>query len=332
MFPSPTSHGQRPWRLAVAASALLAGAAGSGLAATATHNVSQLVLGVHEALPQGTARTFECGSACRFAGASGVQMSNGDAVFPGPYETAAWPVFFSSAAPNHATTEKSLGISDAPNGTQYVTLAPGLLQRARVGFPYLYSAPAAERRLDVQTFRSGSGASAVSYAVRIEAPPGSARPTYLRFAVPTQVRAQQLASDNGGAGQPVVTYPKHLQARSIVDVYVDGLPVWSAQSMLLRPRRFPSSLGTTLALEWDQPLDGGTATLFLGSLPPGSVRTAVIVLRSDLRVENPTCYTVSNVLGDDWRRCDARQEGLTLPSRAEAPFYIHTPDIAVYSR
>lgn len=306
----------------------------AGQAATATHNVSQLVLGTHEPLPAGTARTWACGGACRYASVSGVQMSNAYGAWPGALAQAAWPVFFSNIAPIYDTTQESLAIAAPPVGTQYLTLHSGLWQRARVGFSYLYSAPDSERQLDVQTFRTGNGASAVSYAVRIETPVDRARPTYLRFQVPVALRDAQQAGYIGGPSgqQPFTTPPKRLQARSLVDVYVDGLPVWSAQSVQLRPRRWPASLAGTLQLDGDQPLDGGTATLFLGTLPAGSQRTAVIVMRSDLRVDAPTCHTVPNVLGDGQRRCDARLEGLSLPSKSAAPFYIHTPDIAVYTR
>jgi hypothetical protein len=306
----------------------------AGPAGAATHNVSQLVLGTHEPLPAGTARTWACGSACRYASVSGVQMSHSYGAWPGAHDPATWPVFFSHTAPNYDSTQESLAIAAAPAGTQYLALPSGLWQRARVGFSYLYSAPDTERQLDVQTFRTGNGASALSYAVRIETPADRARPTYLRFRVPASVRDAQQAGYIGGPSgqQPFSTPPRRLQARSIVDVYVDGLPVWSAQSVQLRPRRFPASLGGMLQLDGDQPLDGGTATLFLGTLPAGSQRTAVIVMRSDLRVDAPTCHTVPNTLGDGQRRCDARLEGLSLPSKSTAPFYIHTPDIAVYTR
>ena len=68
MSDSPLPRWPARRRGVFAALACLAGSAAmqpAAQAATATHNVSQLVLGTHEPLPAGTARTFPCGNACR---------------------------------------------------------------------------------------------------------------------------------------------------------------------------------------------------------------------------------------------------------------------------
>ncbi len=298
-------------------------------------NVSKLVLGTEEPLPpEGWAVISPCGNDCRYATVSGTQMSNGYGSWPGALNTAAWPVFYSNVEPLYEAVQDNLAVAAAPAGTAYSSLPSGVKQRSRVAYSYLWSEPASSRQLDVQTFKSGRGASAVSYAVRINTPPAGARRTFLRFKLPTLVRDGQYATEVAGpsGNQPLSTMPKRLQARSAVDVYVDGLPVWSSQSMRLLPQRYNPSLPGTLELQWGGALDGSNATLFLGTLPAGSARSAVIVLRSDLRVDAPTCHTVNQPLGLDERSCDAQLEGLSLPTQASAPFYIHNPDISVYTR
>lgn len=321
-------HGSRR-RAALAAAALALASS-----AHADINVSQLVLGVQEPMPAASWFGVPCGTACRYTTVSGTQMGNGYAAWPGDLTHAAWPVFPATMQPTYSSVQDELAVAPPPPGSQNVGLAGGVRQRSRVAFSPSITDPASARQLDVQTFASGTGASVLSYAVRIEAPAGPARKTFLRFAVPTLVRDGIHASQTAGPSgqQPVVTWPKRLQARTAVDVYVDGLPVWSSESMRLQPRRYKPDTPGELVPGWGSPMDGGTATLFLGSLPALSVRTAVIVMRSDLRVDAPTCHTDHLAYGTDLRRCDAQLEGLRLPSRSAAPFYFHAPDIAVFTQ
>lgn len=333
MSPCPHPRGRRVPAHAVAVSALAA-----TLALSAAHpahangvlNVSELVLGVAQPTPAAGAAQA-CGSACRYSTGSGAQMGGSYMTWPGAYITAAWPIAFGLGKQAFGAVDDTAAVPMAEPGTVYDTLPGGALQRAQVVFSDSASMPASERQLDVRTWRSGSGAAAVSYAVRIDTPAGPARPTFLRFGVPTQVRAVKQAGYFNG-NQPVTERPLRYQARSAVDVYVDGLPVWSAQSTRLVPKRFDPDVAETLAVDSGPPLAGGEVTLFLGSLPGGSSRTAVIVMRSDLRVDSPTCHTVPNTLGNDWRRCETRIEGLALPSISAAPLYLHQPHVTVWTQ
>lgn len=303
----------------------------TGPALGTQYNVSQLVLGAAEPSPPGWFGV-SCGQACRYTSVAGTQMSNGYASWPGALSHATWPVFPALPPPSYSSVQDALAVAAPPAGIVDVGLPSGVLQRARVNFSASIIDPPSARQLDVQTFKSGTGASALSYAVRIEMPPGNARRTFLHFGVPTLVRDSLHASRLGGpsGNEPIVTRPLRLQARSAVDVYVDGLPVWSSESMRLQPQRHRPDTPGMLGPAWGPALDGDTVTLFLGSLPAGSTRTAVIVMRSDLRVDAPTCHTEHFAHGSDQRRCDAELEGLRLPSRSLAPFYSHTPDILVY--
>jgi hypothetical protein len=316
--------------LAACCSLLLAAA---GPAAAATYNVSELVLGTAQPLPPAPWIGATSASSCRYASVSGAMMANGYTIWPGAYATNGWPVSFSATPPLYDPAQVQLVVPDPPAGQAYDTLFGDPLprQRARVVFSASAAMPASARQLDVQTWRSGSGASAASYAVRIEAPAGPARPTFLSFGVPTPVRESKRAGHIAGPSgqQPFTIYPKRMQARSIVDVYVDGLPVWSSESLLLMPQRRSDPWGQT-EISWGPALDGSRATLFLGSLPAGSVRTAVIVLRSDVRADASACDVEPNqFLGVDLRRCNAEAEGLSLPTKSGPPTYGHVPDISV---
>lgn len=304
------------------------------IATAATYNVSQTVLGVAEPLPANGGFQLACGSACRYASASGAQMANGAIAWPGAFAMASWPVHFTSTAPQYASVDDTLAVPAAPAGTQYDTLGEQPWQRAQVAWSYLSEMPASARQLDVQTWRSGTGASAVSYAVRINTPADGARRTYLSFEVPTSVRAWKYAGYIGGPSgqQPYTVLPNRMQARTAVDVYVDGLPVWSSQSMRLRPKRHGASGAAPFDLDWGDALDGSQATLFLGTLPAGSSRTAVIVMRADLRVDAPSCYTLPDPAFDDERRCNAHREGLALPGSSVAPLYLKVPAVTVYTK
>ncbi|MBC7939061.1 MAG: hypothetical protein H7Z19_04735, partial [Chitinophagaceae bacterium] len=270
-----------------------------------------------------------CGTACRYSTASGAQMSNGYTSSLSPYITAAWPIQFSIGKPVFSDVADALFVPPAAPGTVYDTLPSGLWQRAQVAFAEPAALPSSARQLDVQTWRSGSGGAALSYAVRIDTPAGPARRTYLRFGVPTQQRADKRAGYYNG-NTPITEQPEKMQARSVVDVYVDGLPVWSSSSMRLLPKRYQPEVPSMIDIDTGAAMAGGFADLFLGTLPGGSSRTAVIVMRSDLRVDAPTCHTVNNVLGNDWRRCDTRLEGLSLPTLSVAPLYLHQPYFFVY--
>lgn len=323
------------WRLAAA---VLATQAAMSLAPTAAYatggyfNVSQIVLGTAEPSIGLPLVPTVCAGACAYASTSGVQMNGSYTIWPGDYAMAQWPPTYIGLAPAYPSVQESLHLPSPPVGAHNVGLLIGVRERAQVTFSVAPQDPPSARQLDVQTWKTGSGASAASFAVRISLPAGPARPAFLRFEVPQLVRdweyAKQIAGPSGN--QPLTTMPKRLQARSAVDVYVDGLPVWSSQSLRLLPQRYNPTLPGTVDLATGPALNGGMVTLFLGTLPAGSVRTAVIVLRSDLRVDAPTCHTESNAAFSDPHRCDAQIEGLSLPSKSSSPWYWHTPDVRLY--
>lgn len=327
---NPRRQGALSAALAAASLLLpLAAAATSGWA-----NVSERVLGVAEPNPVSPGPATPCGSACRYVSVSGTRMVGSYAVWPGELSEAAWPLAFTSVQPSVAPVSHALPSPHATAGLTLDTLGPAALRRSRVAYSPLWNDPPESRALEVQTWKSGSGGNALSWAVRIQTPAGAPRRTYLEFAVPTLDRPVKLAGGVGGPSgdEPFTLQPERLQARAAMDVYVDGVPVWSAESLRLLPRRYRPDLRAPFELSIDGTLDGGRVTLFLGSLPGGSVRTATVVMRNDLRVDAPTCHDTHSAYSGTLRRCHAQIERLRVPTQALAPFYIHAPDISVYTR
>jgi hypothetical protein len=332
MFPPFASIAPIAPLSAVATALALLSAPHAANATGGFYNVSQIVLGTHEPSIQFPSPAPVCGGACSYLAISGTQMSNSYAIWPGAYATAAAPALYTGLEALYSQVQELLAIPAPPAGVQNIGLPGGALQRSQVAFSVNPADPASARQIDVQTWKSGSGASAASYAVKITLPPGPARPVFLRFEVPQLVRdgvyAMEIAGPSGQ--EPIVTPPERLQARSAVEVLVDGLPVWSSQSMKLLPRRYESVGAVPIEFSWGPTLNGGVVTLFLGTLPGNSIRTATLVMRSDLRVDAPVCKTTYSYYSGDKQRCTAQIEGLSLPSKTSPPWYWHRPDVTAY--
>ncbi len=313
---TPSAPVLRHARFRLLAAALASAAAWAPAAApAATLNVAQLVNGVAEPLPLGRFETKACGSACQYAVVTATTMDNGYTLDPGPLVPAVWPVAFGATLAPYAATQQSMPLPAPPANASYdAALGGANFQRAAVEFDSL-PVLNAQRRLSVQTFKSGSGASVASVAVRISTS-GSAKKTFLSFTVPQRQRSWQHAWNwSPNLLYQVYSRPDHLQARSTVDVYVDGLPVWSSESHELDPQRRKPSYWQTMRLDWGDAQDGAEVTLFLGTLPAKSVRTAVLVMRSELRIGAPDCRSRTDY-GDSFRSCNEQIESLSLPSRA----------------
>ncbi|WP_326539785.1 hypothetical protein [Pseudorhodoferax sp.] len=310
-------------------------------ALAATINVSQLVTGTAEATPTYLPGSIinACSSACRYVNVASAGASTAYDITPGPYVVGAWPPAWGSAVPGLASVDETLAITPPSGGQTMDGGATGVLRRAEVRFDFM-PLVGSVRRMAVQTWKTGSGASVVSYGIRLVTPPGNARRTYLEFVLPTATRGWQEAYYVGGPSgyQPFYTTPERLQTRQAVDVYVDGLPVWSSASNLLLPKRFNPPYSQRLRLDWDRPLTGGdTTTLFLGTLPAGQSYALTVVLRTDLRIEAPTCKNDSEY-GVSYQRCHSQVEALSLPARSTGvttgPYQVTTykPDLRVYTR
>lgn len=320
-----------PWPrtlLAAAAAALPA------LAPAALIDVSQIVLGVVEPAVVHGGPITPCGQNCSYLQQSGANLESSYQIVAPPPPTT-WPAFFGPSLPG--------GFGVASDSSVLQALQPG------VHYPPFWPAPQpgaavrwgglpAVNQLSVETWKSGSGAAVSTYAIRITTPPdGPARRTYIDFEVPLLTRHEQRAYKFTPPPNPqTVTYdPRRFQSRAAVDVYVDGLPVWSSEDVRLLPQRYDLPFYAPLREQWDRPLDGSLTTLYLGTLPPRSTRTAVVVLRNDLRTDAPDCFTGFDAQqGDTLYSCDGRSEHLSLPDQwvTNGGIASPRPAIQVYTR
>lgn len=315
---------------------LVAGLASAcaGPAGAAYFNVSELVTGsAHVNSTIATAPKIACGSACTYRSLSGAGMRNSYAITPDYFVTDNWALPF-AAGGNVRTPANAAWVLNVPPASGGEVQAGGTIgvhERAQVVWDS--AAGASEpNQATVQTWNSGSGASVVSHAIRLTTPSGGARPTFLAFTVPERLNACANTSYVQN-NQPFSLNPARVQSRAAVDVYVDGLPVWSSELNALVPKRYSPPNHGQLLLSWDQPLDSDHVTLFLGNLPPGSTRTVVLVMRSDLRVEAPTCRTSSDHYGVEHQSCHSQREGLALPGvNSGGQYHFISPDVQLYTK
>ena len=324
--------------------ALLAAAAAlpvlaAGPAAAASFNVSQLVTGVAQGWPlylPGSPAAVPCGSDCQYVTTSVTGMSNSYTQTPAPYTAGAWPPVYAGSQPGVAAVSEALAVALPPAGQVLDGDSLGVQQASEVRFDSLLLLNTV-RRIAVQSWKTGSGASGVSHGLRINTPAAGPKRTYLEFRVPALLTAWVVPKKLGGPSgfEWVYTEAERLQTRAAVDVYVDGLPVWSSAVHQLQPQRWGADLNP-LRVAWGQPLADDLVTLYLGQLPAGSSRTVAVVMRVESRIDAPDCVSAASY-GTTYRRCYALREGMTLPAKSvvvSGPYsYIaHKPDLQVYTR
>lgn len=298
-------------------------------------NVSELVLGTYQADPTlASAPKIPCGSACKHTSLSSAGMSGSYVVTPGMPITEDWslPFVTSGNVRVPGSIASSAAVTPPPDGVQAVAGSIGTRQRARTNWSSTIGATE-PNEVTVQTWKTGAGASVVSYGIRLATPTGNGtQPTFLKFTVPERLRAYSTTR-RVQSNQNFYTNPDRAQSRAAVDVYVDGIPVWSSEENNLVPKRFNPPDNTQLQLSWDQPLDGADMTLFLGRLPPGSTRTVAVVMRADLRVDAPPCQNYTGPDHVDYQSCHSQREGLALPGYNSGGMYYHyTPDVQIYTK
>lgn len=304
----------------------------AGPALAAYFNVSEMVLGTHQADPTtGSQPRIACGSACKYTSLIGVGMSNSYTVTPATMITDNWSLPFVAGGNVRAPGSQfvNLAVSPPPDGVTFRAGSMGVAQRARAAWDSTNSTYG-PNLATVQTWKTGSGASVVSYGIRLTSPAGSAQPTFLRFKVPERQLARQTTYYLQSY-QYFYSSPDRAQSRAAMDVYVDGIPVWSSELNALVPQRYHMVGVSQLDLDWDQPLDGSEVTLFLGRLPAGT-RTLALVMRADLRVDAPpSCRTYAD--NGSFQSCHSQREGMTLPGfNSGGQFFQVTPDVQVYTK
>lgn len=299
--------------------------------AQAIVNVSHLVSGgAKESLPAVLMTTpVDCSSSmCSWQAVSRIGMDDAYDSNPDPYTVGSWPPVWLTSLPGVANVDEPLDIPPPSSGS-YEEPFLGLWQRARVTFTGVLT-PGAEHLTRVQTFRTGSGMATVNYTVRIT-PGATAQRMFLDLGIPQRV-ASSSSPYHTINNQPFYDAVDRLQSRSVVDVYVDGLPVWSTSTHTLKPRDWGNGTLGRVTLKWGEDPTTDRVVLFLGSLS-GATRTVSVVIRSDLRVQDNECRSDSP-FGQTVVRCHANAEGMSLPTRtvSNGLFQLRRPDMRIYTR
>lgn len=309
-----------------------------------TVDVSRIVLGgqaggsVGWLLPK-----TPCGSRCSYAAESAVMASLSGGQVSGSFAISSWPPAHGPGpiALHEIARELTPPISytDASGITHVFEGAAGQpRRRAAVEFP-LMTPPA--RGVFAETFSTGSGAAVASHSVRLDTG-SSHRPWFIALRAPTLDRlvAPMYAVGGPSGSEPIAKGPDESASRSTVDVYVDGLPVWTAEWA----RHVTSELSSQSAFaaaesEWSEAIGGGSASpviLYLGRLPANRTFRIDLVVRSEQRVTAPNCvqdaiYELDLVV----HRCHQQRERLDVPARILVPKIGRAqvwPDFEIYSR
>jgi len=322
----------------MAAAAVLALAAVCAPAHAQGSNVSALVTGMQQTPPLiwVGATQVPCGSACQYVVSSNIGASTAYDQTPGPFTVAAWPPVYTAGLGSPGAVSEVLSVPAPPAGATQDGGSIGVARKAEVEFDSLLVL-GGQRQMSIQTWKDGSGAALVSVTVRVV--PTTTKGHYLEFRVPTLNRGWKEAWYMGGPSgyENFYKLPTQMQARSMVDVVVDGMPVWSGTSHKLKPQRWSPPYLQYLDLQWGPVLQDDTVNLFLGNLTAGVSRTVSVIFRSDLRVNADTCYTDSDGYGNTLQRCDSRREGMNLPSinvgSGSGPYqyFSYKPHVRVYT-
>jgi hypothetical protein len=145
-----------------------------------------------------------------------------------------------------------------------------------------------------ESFGSGTVAAAVSYTVRIEHTGSDPLDYFVDLQVPADTRTAAPGYDLCCPGDPnggTYTYhqPKAAQARGAIDLYANGLPVWTNEDTYLYPGLPNSSPFDHIDFLWGKAAGPATTTLFLGRLHSGDTLTVTEIVHSDVQANAPDC-------------------------------------------
>ena len=142
--------------------------------------------------------------------------------------------------------------------------------------------------------KSAAVSAAVSYAARIEHTGADPLDYFMVLKVPAYDRKVNPAYDLCCSGDPnggTYSYhrPKAAKARGAVDVYVDGLPVWSNESAYMYPALASSDPFDSFERSWGKDPGPAQSTLYLGRLSAGDTLTVDMISRTDVSSDAPDC-------------------------------------------
>ena len=178
-------------------------------------------------------------------------------------------------------------------------------------------------------FRTGSASASTSYAVKIEHFAAAPHDYYLNLTVPQIVRffnpAYHLVPGSNG-GAYVFMAPKKAASRASVDIYADGLPIWSSASAYRFPDDSPNPQAKYEYKWGTSPAAGSTVSLYLGRFATGQTVRLSIVVRTDASSEASTCGSELS-WGVETKHCFDLSETVNLTPNASTGLpgmYLHS--------
>ncbi len=133
---------------------------------------------------------------------------------------------------------------------------------------------------------SPTARSVVTYRIKVDHTGAQPLDYFINLNIPTLKRNVQpgynlccAGDDNGGTYDYI--RPTSWDARHEVDIYVDGLPVWSSASTATYPANPQGSPFDAVEAKWDKTAGPGSSTLYLGRLSAGQSLTITFEAKAD---------------------------------------------------
>jgi hypothetical protein len=179
-------------------------------------------------------------------------------------------------------------------------------------------------------FRTGAATASSSYAMQVQHFGALTHNYYLSIKAPelSQKHSPAYRLEPGSNGGTYVYYePTAAKSRSAVDVYVDGLPVWSTE----RIYAYPDGADDPFAAyehEWGAAQsNSGDVVLYLGRLSAGQSVRITMVVRTDGQATANTCGSESAGWNNTIKHCFDLQERVLLPTNGPS----EVPSMYLYS-
>jgi hypothetical protein len=240
-----------------------------------------------------------CGSACSYLRVSTAKIAP-DTLWT--YTPIAWPGSSVTAIPSPSAVSRStltpVGTTDS-QGREIVHNS-AYYQRGAV---VVTRAGDSLQTSVYQSGNQGSGApgkaaAALAYHVRAQNQSSGSRDYFIRFTAPKPTGGVSIPYYIGGPSgqQPMyVSQNKYAKSRSVVDLLVNGLPVWSSSTSYVIPEKGGSSSNYSgYSLDFGYESDDDYYTVFIGRFASAAYFDINFIVRAESLSRAPSCGTVSD--------------------------------------
>jgi hypothetical protein len=242
------------------------------------------------------------------------------------YQPGSWSVVWANNATDPSI--KRQANSPAPTVDQYGANVSYYLPYYEVGEAGMTNT--GKQQTFAGVFRTGAAAASSSYAMQVQHFGALTHNYYLSIKAPElyQTHSPAYRLEPGSNGGTYVYYaPAAAKSRSAVDIYVDGLPVWSTERIYAYPDDTDDPFAA-LEHEWGAAQNNsGDVVLYLGRLSAGQSVRITMVVRTDGQTTANTCGTQSAGWNYTVKHCFNLQERVLLPANGSS----EVPTMYLYS-